>query len=124
MLQAQYVGILSGLFLMSKFYQDVFCFEDCPNVVMILDTFEVLRNTLHTGDKHWAKRLYLMFRVTSLRRAVENWIDVAIKFPTAMNVAFLNIKRWSTSEGLAIYNLQNPLEMKVLSYLYFNQTHL
>ena len=52
---------------MSKLHQGVFCFENCPNVVAILDTFEILRNALHTGDEHGAKRLCLIFRVTSSR---------------------------------------------------------
>jgi len=52
---------------MSKLHQAVFCFENCPNAVAILDTFEIPRNALHTGDEHRAKGLCLMFRVNSSR---------------------------------------------------------
>lgn len=100
--------ILSGLILMSKLNQGVFCFENCPNVVTILDTFVILKNAIHTANEHRAKRLILMFRVTSSRRAVKNWIDGATRFPSARNIAFLKTKRWSNLEVPLMYDLRTP----------------
>jgi hypothetical protein len=56
-------------------------FEDGPAVVTIPHTFELFRNTLHTGDKHTAKRLFL-FQMT---------IAPGIKTSSLQNIVFFKI---------------------------------
>jgi hypothetical protein len=43
----------------------VFCFEDCPNVVLIRYAFELLRNTLDIRDIHRTERFFLFFLTTT-----------------------------------------------------------
>jgi hypothetical protein len=46
-------------------YAECFCFEDCPNVVLIRYAFELLRNTLNIRDIHRAERFFLFFPTTT-----------------------------------------------------------